>query len=67
MGIPDNSGGLWRWVVMAQVSCCCCSSLPAKSKNGLQVKEGTEKRGALQSVFRLVRKEVSRRMQFKVN
>jgi len=40
IGIPDNSGGLWKWVVVAQV------------------KEGTEKRGALQSVFRLVRKEL---------
>ncbi|KLO18833.1 hypothetical protein SCHPADRAFT_844446 [Schizopora paradoxa] len=40
LGIPDDSGGLWRWVVLAQV------------------KEGTEKRGALQSVYRLIRKEL---------
>lgn len=56
VGIPDDSGGLWRWVVMAQVS--CVKPLSKRFYDSLQVKEGTEKRGALQSVFRLIRKEV---------
>ncbi|KDQ59567.1 hypothetical protein JAAARDRAFT_127153, partial [Jaapia argillacea MUCL 33604] len=36
--LEDVGGGIWNWVVIAQV------------------KEGTEKRGAIESVVRLVRK-----------
>ena len=57
-GVPMPEGGLWKWVVIAQVrqsflfercfnSCCC------------QVKDGTEGRGAIESVLRTVRKTVS--------
>jgi hypothetical protein len=57
-GVPE-SGGIWSWVVLAQVSCayillrrlCSCFSWP-------QVKEGTEKRGAIESVIRQVRQTV---------
>ncbi|EJD06074.1 uncharacterized protein FOMMEDRAFT_59638, partial [Fomitiporia mediterranea MF3/22] len=38
LGVPDNGGTLWRWIVIAQV------------------KEGTENRGAIESVMRVVRK-----------
>ncbi|KAI0956802.1 hypothetical protein AcW1_005395 [Taiwanofungus camphoratus] len=37
-GVFDTSGGIWSWIVVAQV------------------KEGTEKRGAIESVVRIVRK-----------
>ncbi|KAM5542598.1 hypothetical protein V8D89_003559 [Ganoderma adspersum] len=37
-GVLDNMGGIWEWVVIAQV------------------KEGTENRGAIESVIRIVRK-----------
>ncbi|OBZ75923.1 hypothetical protein A0H81_04751 [Grifola frondosa] len=37
-GIMENNGGIWNWIVVAQV------------------KEGTEKRGAIESVMRVVRK-----------
>jgi hypothetical protein len=57
-GVPE-SGGIWSWVVLAQVSCahflptrlCLCLLCP-------QVKEGTEKRGAIESVIRQVRQTV---------
>ncbi|KAL5511882.1 hypothetical protein ACEPAH_5100 [Sanghuangporus vaninii] len=38
LGISDASGGLWRWILIAQV------------------KEGTENRGAIESVMRIVRR-----------
>jgi len=37
-GVYDHTGGIWSWIVVAQV------------------KEGTEKRGAIESVIRVVRK-----------
>ncbi|CCM07223.1 uncharacterized protein FIBRA_09568 [Fibroporia radiculosa] len=37
-GVQDHTGGIWSWIVLAQV------------------KEGTEKRGAIESVVRIVRK-----------
>ena len=40
-GVSDDVGGLWRWIVIAQV------------------KEGSEKRGAIESVARVVRRAVS--------
>ncbi|KAH9929639.1 hypothetical protein B0H21DRAFT_712026 [Amylocystis lapponica] len=39
-GVHDHSGGIWSWIVVAQV------------------KEGTEKRGAIESVVRVVRKSL---------
>jgi len=40
LGVPEPEGGLWRWIVLAQV------------------KEGTENRGAIESVMRIVRKSL---------
>ncbi|KZT67793.1 hypothetical protein DAEQUDRAFT_728791 [Daedalea quercina L-15889] len=37
-GVYDRAGGIWSWIIVAQV------------------KEGTEKRGAIESVVRVVRK-----------
>ncbi|KAI0831738.1 hypothetical protein BC628DRAFT_1311084 [Trametes gibbosa] len=37
-GVSENTGGIWEWIVIAQV------------------KEGTEDRGAIESVIRIVRK-----------
>ena len=40
-GVAESMGGIWEWLVIAQV------------------KEGTENRGAIESVIRIVRKTVS--------
>lgn len=54
--MPD--GGLWSWVVVAQVSFFKkkTSTLPMDCP---KVKEGTENRGAIESVVRVIRKTVS--------
>lgn len=56
-------GGIWSWVVLAQVrtndsitSSWLVNKLPVCC---IQVKEGTENRGAIESVVRIVRKTVS--------
>ena len=57
-----ESGGLWNWIMVAQVNyklslanIIYCDLLTLLY---FQVKEGTEKRGAIESVVRLVRKAV---------
>lgn len=52
-----ESGGLWNWIMVAQV-CVACSFQILSLNISLQVKAGTEKRGAIESVVRLVRKAV---------
>jgi len=54
----DSPNGIWNWVVMAQV-CCTQSPLANLCMNSLQVKEGTENRGSIESVVRIVRKTVN--------
>ena len=53
--IPD--GGLWSWVVVAQAS-YFSKKINALPLLLLQVKEGTENRGAIESVVRVIRKTV---------
>lgn len=58
----DSSGGIWNWVIMAQVmlvwSVLGTVIYTYTSCRFLQVKEGTEHRGAIESVVRVVRKTV---------
>jgi hypothetical protein len=51
-------GGLWSWVVLAQVSIFLIKKVPLPI-NCPKVKEGTEKRGSIESVVRVIRKTVS--------
>jgi len=54
-------GGLWNWIVLAQVRLHPIT----QNRNPtlvLQVKEGTENRGAIEAVVRVVRKSVSERI-----
>lgn len=59
-GIPDPGSGIWNWIVVAQVNYLCkvtrhnTHEVPLS----LKVKEGTENRGAIESVMRVVRKTV---------
>jgi hypothetical protein len=56
-GIPQSLGGIWNWIVMAQVR-AVTSPFRSLTEENYQVKEGTENRGAVESVVRLVRKTV---------
>ena len=51
-------GGLWSWVVLAQVSIFITEKNPLPM-DCPKVKEGTEKRGSIESVVRVIRKTVS--------
>lgn len=59
-GIPNVAGGgTWNWVAMAQVNYCLCSTAWYNIITFLvEVKEGTENRGAIESVVRVVRRTV---------
>lgn len=56
-GIEYNQGGIWNWVVTAQVMSLCKYCILAF--NSGKVKEGTENRGSIEAVVRLVRKTAS--------
>ena len=54
----DSSGGIWNWIVMAQVQLQLGVELHTFSLIFIQVKEGTEARGSIESVVRIVRTTV---------
>ncbi|KAH0826993.1 hypothetical protein J3R83DRAFT_4653 [Lanmaoa asiatica] len=58
-GITDDQSGIWNWVVTAQVWSSLMYSLSYLRSTFGKVKEGTENRGSIEAVVRLVRKTAS--------
>jgi hypothetical protein len=55
----DVPGSLWSWIVMAQViDIAVLHATSSSNHSSPQVKEGTENKGAIESVVRVVRKTV---------
>lgn len=55
-GITDDQGGIWNWFLIAQVR---LSSISFTCIDLSKVKYGTENRGSIEAVVRLVRKTAS--------
>lgn len=60
-GMLEADAGIWEWIVVAQVPCPTCHAIFVflTSPYFSQVKEGTEGKGAIESVVRAVRQTVS--------
>ena len=58
-GIEEDQGGVWDWFVLAQVRTLDIFLSSLIDHRALKVKDGTENRGSIEAVVRLVRKTVS--------